>query len=102
MLTTIQLPAIDNPLDGVLPDFTVFGVQFTELWQKLLGGAWGISIVLAVLFIILAAVKMSTASAGQNTMEYAQARKQFQGALIALGILAALAVIVGAVLSFFS
>ena len=41
---------MDNPLDGILPDFSIFGAEFTELWQKLLAGLWGIAILLAVVF----------------------------------------------------
>lgn len=95
------LPAIDNPLDGVLPDFDVFGVEFTELWQKAIAGVWGLAIIAVIIFVIVGALKMGSASNASNVAVYKDAQKQFIGGLIALGVLAGLAVIVGAVLAFF-
>jgi hypothetical protein len=96
------VPAMVNPLDGVLPDFSIFGVEFTELWQKLLGGLWGIGLVLAVAFLIIGVTKMAAASTSGNPNDYKMARNQALWSGIALGVLAALAVIVGAILAIFS
>jgi len=97
-----SLRTIDNPLDGVLPDFTVFGAEFTELWQKLLGGLWALAIIAAVIFIIVGVVNMAHASTSNNPQEHKHAQKQAVGGGIALGVLAALGVIVGAILAAFS
>ena len=92
--------AIDNPLNNVLPNFTIFGAEFTQLWQKLIAGIWGIAIVLAVVYLILGITSMATASGpSANPMAHAEGRKKAVMAAIALGALAALAVIVGAVLT---
>ena len=92
--------AIDNPLNNVLPNFTIFGAEFTQLWQKLIDGIWGIAIVLAVVYLILGITSMATASGpSANPMAHAEGRKKAVMAAIALGALAALAVIVGAVLT---
>ncbi|SIO30389.1 pilin [Agromyces cerinus] len=103
MLESIIIRAgeIENPMDGILPDFGAFGVEFTELWQKLLAGLWGIGIILAVIFLIIGVVKMASASNGGNPNEYKTARTQAMWAGISLGVLAALAVIVGAILALF-
>lgn len=90
---------IDNPLDGVLPDFTIFGAEFTELWQKIIGGIWAIGIILTIIFVIVGIIKMGSASNGGNPQEYKSARTQAMWAGISLGVLAALAVIVGAILA---
>ena len=37
-----------NPLDHIAPDFTIFGAQFTTIWQKLAAGLWGLGILIAV------------------------------------------------------
>ncbi|MGW4928624.1 pilin [Agromyces sp. NPDC004153] len=92
---------MENPLDGILPDFNVFGTEFTELWQKLIAGLWGLGIILAVVFLIIGIVKMASASTGGNPNEYKTARNQAMWAGISLGVLAALAVIVGAILAIF-
>ncbi|WP_285037892.1 hypothetical protein [Plantibacter sp. ME-Dv--P-095] len=97
----IRPKSIDNPLDGVLPDFSIFGAEFTELWQKLLAGLWGLAIVASVVFLIISIAGMAAASNAGNPQEYKTARNKALGAGIALGCLAALAVIVGAILAIF-
>ena len=101
MRDTIIRAAIDNPLDGIIPDFSIFGAEFTQLWQKLLAGLWGIGIILAIVFLILGIVKMAGASSSGNPNDYKTARTQAMWAGISLGVLAALAVIVGAILAVF-
>ena len=58
--------SIPNPLNGILPNFTIFGAQFTELWQKLIAGMWAIAIVLTVVFLIVGVTQMASASSGGN------------------------------------
>lgn len=94
-------PMIDNPLDGILPDFNIFGVEFTELWQKLVAGLWAVAIILAVIFLIIGVTNMATASSGGSPMAYKDARTQAMWGGISLGLLAALGVIVGAILALF-
>lgn len=95
------LPAIDNPLDGILPNFSIFGVAFTELWQKLIAGAWAIGIILCIVFFIMALTQMAAASSGGNPNDYKVARTQAMWSGVSMGFLAALAVIVGGVLAVF-
>ncbi|MFE6229404.1 hypothetical protein [Cellulosimicrobium sp. NPDC057862] len=101
MITARIATAIENPLNGVLPDFTIFGAEFTQLWQKLIAGVWALGLIAAVVFLILGIVEMGKAGASENPNQHKEGRKKFITALIALGLLAALAVIVGAVLTFF-
>lgn len=101
MSLTTRVLAIDNPIDGVIPDFAIFGAEFTALWQKLLAGLWGLAIVAAVVFLIVNVASMATASAGNNPMEYKTSRTRALVSGISLGCLAALAVIVGAILAVF-
>ncbi len=99
--TLAILPMIDNPLDGILPDFNIFGLEFTQLWQKIIGGLWALAIIGAVIFVIIGVGNMAVATSGSNPAAYKDARNQAMWAGIALGVLAALAVIVGAILSVF-
>lgn len=99
--TLAILPMIDNPLDGILPDFSIFGVEFTQLWQKILGGLWALAIIAAIIFVIIGVGNMAVATSGSNPGAYKDARTQAMWAGISLGVLAALAVIVGAILSVF-
>lgn len=99
--TLTILPMIDNPLDGILPDFSIFGLEFTQLWQKILGGLWALAIIAAIIFVIIGVGNMAVATSGSNPGAYKDARNQAMWAGISLGVLAALAVIVGAILSVF-
>ncbi|MBF4563420.1 hypothetical protein ITJ43_14905 [Microbacterium sp. VKM Ac-2870] len=92
---------MNNPLDGIIPDFTIFGAQFTELWQKLLAGVWGIAIVVVIVWLIMGFVKMGQNSE-TNPAAVAAGKQQVITAGISLGCLAALTVIVGAVLAIFA
>lgn len=98
--TLAILPMIDNPLDGILPDFSIFGLEFTQLWQKILGGLWALAILAAVIFVIIGLGNMAVATSGSNPGAYKDARNQAVWAGISLGVLAALSVVVGAILAF--
>lgn len=91
---------MENPLDGIIPDFTIFGAEFTELWQKILGGIWGIAIVIVIVFLIMGIVKVAQ-NGESNPAAVAEGKKQVLWAAISLGCLVALAVIVGAVIAIF-
>jgi hypothetical protein len=96
-----SLPTIDNPLGGILPNFSIFGVEFTALWQKLVAGIWAIGIILAIVFLTVGVTQMAGASSSGNPTAYKDARTQAMWAAISLGVLAALSVIVGAILALF-
>ena len=89
--------AIDNPLDGIFPDFSIFGLEFNALWKKVLGGIWAIALVVTVALLIRGLALMGKRDDG-NPQAYKQGRKAAMAAGIALGCLAALTVIVGAIL----
>ena len=89
--------AIDNPLDGIYPDFSIFGLEFNALWKKVLGGIWAIALVVTVALLIRGLALMGKSDDG-NPQAYKQGRKAAMAAGIALGCLAALTVIVGAIL----
>lgn len=101
IIETLTSAAIANPLDGILPDFGIFGVEFTQLWQKIVAGLWGIAIIAAIVFVLLGVTHMAAATSSGNPSAYRDARNQAMWAGIALGLLAALAVVVGAILSLF-
>lgn len=104
VLTAItHLPLqIDNPLEGLIPDFSFGGSEFTELWQKLITAIWGIAILISIVYLALGLVSMAGASgdANPNPQQHAQGRKKALWAGVSLAGLAALALIVGAILSF--
>jgi heme/copper-type cytochrome/quinol oxidase subunit 2 len=93
---------IANPLDGVLPDFSFGGTEFTQLWQKVIAAVWAIGILAAIIFLIIGIVSMAGASgdSNPNPQAHAQGRRKAIWAGISLAVLAGLAIVVGAVLSF--
>jgi hypothetical protein len=94
--------SVDNPLNGLIPDFSFGGTQFTQLWQKLITAIWGISILISIVYLALGLVSMAGASSDSNPnpQQHAQGRKKALWAGVSLAGLAALALIVGAILSF--
>jgi len=103
LTTAAHMPlAIQNPLNGIIPDFSFGGTEFTALWQKLIAAVWGVAILIAIVYLIVGVVGMAGASGdvNPNPQQHAVGRKKAMWALVALGALAALALIVGAVLTF--
>lgn len=100
---TVLADAVPNPLNNIVPNFTIFGTEFTQLWQKLIAGLWGLAIIVAVVYLILGVGAMAAASGvSANPMAHAEGRRKAIGAAIAIAVLAALGVIVGAILNIVS
>lgn len=87
--------SVPNPFEGILPDFTIFGAEFTEVWQKLLAGFWGIGLVIAAFFLISGGIRLAKSS--NNPNERADARTQMGWSIAGLAFLAAVAVVFFAV-----
>ena len=98
-VAALMPPAIDNPLDGIVPDFTAFGAEFDSLWKKLLGGAWAISLVVAIAYLMRGIVGIAQHKGGNHPSQVAESRSEAVRGGIAVGALASLAVIVGAILT---
>lgn len=94
--------SVENPLDGIVPDFTFGGAEFTALWQKLIAAIWAIGILVSIVYLAIGLVAMAGASGetNPNPQQHAVGRKRALWAGISLAALAALALIVGAILSF--
>ncbi len=93
-----MLPAvIENPINGIVPNFAVFGVEFDAWWKKLFGGAWAILIILSIFYLAVGLQEMAR-SDDSNPQQHAAGKKKAKNAAISLAGLAALGVIVGAIL----
>lgn len=92
---------MDNPIDGIIPDFTIFGAEFTNIWQKLFAGGWALAIIAAIVFLIMGLIKLGS-SGETNPQGVAEAKRQIIRSAVALGGLVALAVIVGAIIAIVS
>lgn len=96
--TLAAVVAQTNPLDGVSPDPGLLGGQFSSWWAKIMGGAWGISIVIAAFFLMKGIVSMGAAKKSHHPGDFRESKKEAVVAGAALGGLAGLGVIVGAIL----
>ena len=97
----MKLPIeVANPLDKVSgPDFTVFGAEFTSWWVTLLAGVWAIGMVVAIGFLIHGLVMMGVSKGERHPGHLRESKKEAATAGMALGGLAALPVIVGAIIA---
>lgn len=90
---------IDNPFDGISPNFNVFGVEFTSLWQVLLAGVWAIGFVILAFLGIFAWVKAGRAKSAANVHGYQEALEDVKKWVISLIGLVSLPVLFGAALA---
>lgn len=89
--------AIQNPIDGIMPDFSIFGAEFTQWWQKIFAAAWALGMIVAIFFLLQGVVTM--ANSGDNPHDYSRGRGNAIRALIALVLVAAFGVLVGAIIA---
>lgn len=91
---------MENPLDGIIPNFTIFGAEFTELWQKVIAAIWAVAIIASIIYLILGLMKIGR-NGESNPQAVAEGKQQVLMSAISLGGLVALGVIVGAIIAFF-
>lgn len=60
----------DNPFDHASPDLTVFGVDLSNKLYLLLGGVWGLVILLLAVKLLAAIAKFASAKKVQNNPDY--------------------------------
>jgi hypothetical protein len=87
---------IENPIDGILPDFSIFGTEFTQWWQKVFAALWALALLITIFFLLQGIVVM--ANAGDNPHSHSRGRSRAVVAGISLVCVAAFGVIVGAIL----
>ncbi|MFT7712324.1 hypothetical protein ACMT9Y_15295 [Clavibacter tessellarius] len=92
---------IQNPINGIVPDFSFGGTEFTAWWQKLIAILWAVGILVTIGFMIKGLVAMagSTSDVGHNPQAHTAGKQQFKSAFFSLVGLAALAIIVGVTLA---
>lgn len=88
-----------NPFEGVVPDFTVFGVEFTAAWQKLLAGVWGLGFVVTGFSAVRAVVSVARTKRGGYGTQVAEQTEDAKFAVGAFVGLTMLGVIVGGVIA---
>ena len=74
-----------NPFNGMKPNFTVFGIAFTQQWQLLLAGAWALAIVALAFRGVYVFYKLIQSKRHSNVSGMADARDDVKGWAVALG-----------------
>jgi hypothetical protein len=90
---------MQNPIGNVHPDFTVFGASFTSMWMRLAGGLWAMALLVAVGYLGHGLLAMAHNRNDTHPMALRHSKQQAVNAAAALGGLAALPVVVGAILA---
>ncbi len=91
---------LTNPLSGIVPDFGIFGTDFTTIWQRLAAGLWALAILVAIGYLAHGILAISQ-SKGGHPGALKESRREAQNAGIALGGLIALGAIVTAFITVF-
>ena len=89
--------SFSNPFAGLVPDFSVFGGDFTTWWQKLFVGLWAICLIVAAVYLLTSLVKLHKATNNNIPGQADEAKTAAMWAGGSLGALCGFAVIVGAV-----
>lgn len=90
---------VTNPLVGVTPSMSVFGVAFEGRVQLILGGVWALVLAACAAAVLVGAGKWSWASKVTHSSEGAmESAGQFKTAAIAFAAAAAASLILGALI----
>lgn len=88
-----------NPFDGLVPDFSVFGAQFTTWWTKLFVGLWALLIIAAAVYLAMSLLQIRRATHNNVPGQADEAKTQAVWAGAALGGLVGFGTIIGAILT---
>ena len=91
---------MSNPLDNIIPNFTIFGAQYTAIWQKLAAGLWGPAILIAVGYLGHGLLGIAQ-NRGGHPGQLRDSRREAVNAGVSLGGLISLAVIVSVFITVF-
>jgi len=91
---------VTNPLNNIVPNFTIFGAQYTAIWQKLAAGLWGLAILIGVGYLGHGLLGIAQ-NRGGHPGQLRDSRREAVNAGVALGGLISLAVIVSVFIAIF-
>lgn len=89
-----------NPFSGLIPDFSVFGVEFTAWWQKLFTGLWALCILGAGAYLLVSVVQLHKATTNNIPGQADEAKSKVAWSAAAVGVLAGFGVVMGAIIAF--
>lgn len=88
-----------NPFDGVKPDPTWLGDNFTTQWKLALGGVWFLCILLSAFFLLKAITKLRHFKNAKMPQKAEQAKGEVMGTSLMTGAIVIVPAIFGFILS---
>jgi len=88
----------ENPFEGVTPDPTAFGSGINSILVLLLGGVWGIVLVVIAIMTLIQLAKWGSARQDARSEDMTEAAAGFKRNLIVFGCTAGVGIIFGAIL----
>ncbi len=90
--------AIDNPIDGILPDFSLWGTGVGDSWRRLMGAFWAACLAICSIWVIAAGAKFGMANKRGFAGQQVEAKQSLIDAAMGLGACAGASIIIGGVL----
>lgn len=91
--------AINNPIDGIIPNFNIFGAKFDTWWKKLFGGAWALAILWMITTTLMAVVSARKARHAGVAEDMDSARSSAITHAVILAVVVGFGVIISLILS---
>lgn len=96
---TLLAAEVTNPLEGVKPDIGVFGDPFKSKTNLILSGLWGVAILACVAGMLWGGAKWGVSKYSSHDPDaLTSGAKRFKSAALALAVVAAMYLVVGAIL----
>lgn len=96
--TTANLAEAWNPLQGVAPDFSLFGPTVGSTWRRVMGAFWAACLAVCTIWVIAAGAKWSAANRRGFAGQQVEAKQSFLDACCGLGVCAGASIIIAGVL----
>ena len=87
-----------NPFQGVSPSISVFGAEINSLAVLVLGGVWGLVMIVVAIYALLGGAKWAAARQNHRSEEMTEAAGRLKISLAAFGVLVAMPIIFGAII----
>ncbi|WP_415854293.1 hypothetical protein [Sinomonas sp. G460-2] len=92
-------PFVENPLDWTKPDFNVFGIKFKNASALVLGGIWGLVLIVIAGAFLLALGRWGLARNRGHVDDIAEGAQGVKKTALVFGCSAAAGVILGFILA---
>ncbi|WP_051030244.1 hypothetical protein [Nocardia takedensis] len=90
--------AIQNPLDGVAPNFGLFGAALDTAWKRVVAAIWAAVLIGSTVRVIVGAYKVRRSKNRGYAGDMTEGMEDLQDALVSLGLAGLASPVVGAIL----